>query len=111
MAWFRVEDSFHFHPKVRAAGNAAIGLWLRCATYAAHYGTDGAVPADVALGYGKRREIDALVISGLWLPNGDGWVMHDYLDYNPTAEQVRAKRAAARARMARQRRNDDGQFD
>jgi hypothetical protein len=46
MPWFRLEDSFHNHPKVHQAGNAAIGLWVRCGTYSAQYLTDGHVPTD-----------------------------------------------------------------
>lgn len=29
MAWFKVDDQFAFNAKVMAAGNEAIGLWVR----------------------------------------------------------------------------------
>jgi hypothetical protein len=111
MPWFRLEDSFANNPKVTRAGNAATGLWVRCATYSAQYLTDGHIPADVARGFGRPREITALVDSGLWVDNGDGYLMPDYLDYNPSREQVLAERAAARERQARKRRNVRGEFE
>lgn len=30
MPWFVVDDSAHSHPKFIKAGNAAVGLWMRC---------------------------------------------------------------------------------
>jgi hypothetical protein len=103
MPWFRLEDSFHLHPKVRKAGNAATGLWVRCGTYSSQYLTDGHVPAEVAHDYGRTREIEALLAARLWVENGDGFLMPDYLEYNPSAEQVRADRVAARERQQRAR--------
>ena len=97
MPWFRLDDGFHNHPKVRSAGNAATGLWVRCATYSAQYMTDGHVAADTALGYGTRREIDRLVAAGLWLPNGTGFLIPDYLEYNHSAAEIRARRAETAA--------------
>ena len=103
MPWFRVEESFHYHPKVRLAGNAAVGLWVRCGTYSAQYLTDGHVPPDIAAAYGRTREIEALVAARLWLPNDGGFLMPDFLEYNPSAEQVRTDRLKARERQRRLR--------
>ena len=93
MPWFRLEDSFYDNPKVRKAGNAAIGLWVRCATYSARYLTDGYIDASIARQYGSPREIDRLLTAGLWTQNGAGFIMPDYLDYNPSASDVRKRRA------------------
>jgi hypothetical protein len=103
MPWFRVEDSFHGHPKVTDAGNAAVGLWVRCGTYSAQWLTDGYIPARVARGFGSRREIEALLGSRLWVPADGGYLMPDYLDYNPSAEQVKLERKRAAERQRRQR--------
>ena len=99
MPWFRLEDSFHQHPKVVQAGNAATGLWIRCATHSAQYLTDGAVSEEVAHTYGKSREIDKLLTVGLWIRNGNGFLIPDYLEYNPSAAEVRKERAEARERQ------------
>jgi len=113
MPWFKVDESFANHPKVTNAGNAAIGLWVRCGTYAAQYLTDGHIPANIARTYGKPREVTALLEAGLWVPceDGDGYVMPDYLDYNPSKEQVLAERAANRVRQQNRRRTQLGTYE
>lgn len=105
MAWFKVDDGFHSHPKTLDAGNEAIGLWARCGSYCSHYLTEGFVKRDVALLYGDMALVDVLVKVGLFEPVEGGWQMHDFLNYNPTREKVLAEREAAakRQRDARER--------
>ena len=115
MTWFRVEDTFGNHPKVNRAGNAAVGLWVRCATYSAQHLTDGRIPPETVRGYGKAREIQALIDAGLWVENGSGFVIPDYLDYNPSRAEVLERRAADRERKRRRasgqgRSTDTGRF-
>jgi len=103
MPWFRLEDSFHSHPKVIKAGNEAIGLYVRCGTYAAQHLTDGFIPEHVVLLYGSRALADVLVRAGLWRRTRGGWRMPDYLDYNPSREAVEKERRARAERQARWR--------
>src|SRR5258708_24848920 len=103
MPWFRLDDSFHSHPKVIAAGNEAIGLYVRCGTHAAEHLTDGFVGKDVVLLYGSRALADALVRTGLWHRARNGWTIHDYLDYNPSREDVERERKQAAERQRRRR--------
>ena len=110
MAWFKLDDHFGNHPKVNKAGNAATGLWVRCATYSAQYLTDGHIPIEIARQMGNTREINALLTAGLWVQNGDGYVIPDYLEFNPSRAQVEADREAARERMDRRRRGTNGEF-
>lgn len=109
MTWFRIDDGWHNHPKVLAAGNAAAGLWARCGAYCAQQLTDGFVPAVIARSYGNKAEIAKLVAVGLWEPAEGGWRMPDYADYNPSAEKVKAERVAAaeRQRKMRESRRDN----
>jgi hypothetical protein len=114
MPWFVVDDSAHSHPKMVKAGNAAVGLWMRCGSYAAQHLTDGIVPGDIARMYGTPPQIAKLVKLRLWHPSehacegcqqppaGD-YVMHDYLTYNPTRKQVLDRRAKAADKKRRQR--------
>jgi len=115
--WFRLDDSFHSHPKVIAAGNEAIGLYVRCGTYAAEHLTDGFIPEDIAVLYGasdtgSRRNpgtgkpetlSETLVRTKLWLRARAGWRMRDYLDYNPSKQAVDKERKAAAERQRRRR--------
>ena len=112
MPWFRVDDTLDTHPKAVAAGNEALGLWVRCGAYAARHLTDGFIPENIAILYGAaeiRSRGDAappgtetlaetLVRTKLWRRARGGWRMHDYNGYNPTKQEVngmRAKRAEA----------------
>lgn len=103
MPWFRLEDSFHSHPKVLVAGNEAIGLYVRCGTYAAQHLTDGFIPAHIALLYGDETLVDTLVKAGLWRRARGGWRMPDYLDYNPSKEAVEKDRKGKAERQKRWR--------
>lgn len=103
MSWFKIDDKFHSHPKVLEAGNAAIGLYVRCGAYCAAHLTDGKVPKNLAKTYGNLGEIRALLRVGLWVETDDGYEMHDYLEYNPSRLHVVGERDAAKERMARLR--------
>jgi hypothetical protein len=52
----------------------------------------------------KDRERDgavqALVDAGLWKPMKGGWVIHDYLKYNPSAAELAEKRRREAERKA-----------
>lgn len=95
MPWAKIDDRFHAHPKVARAGDAAIGLHIRALSYCAAYLTDGLVPRDFARG--KKRAASRLVAVGLWEVHADGWVIHDYLEYNLSAEEVKEQREIERA--------------
>lgn len=43
MPWARIDDGLYDHPKILAAGNEAVGLWLRMICYSNRHGTDGEV--------------------------------------------------------------------
>lgn len=114
MPWFKVDDRAHGHPKVMAAGTAAYGLWARCGSYSAEHLTNGHVPKTVARMYGTPAMARRLVDAGLWHGHGHDcprcdqpakgdYVMHDYLDHNPSHADVEAEREAARKRMKRRR--------
>lgn len=93
MSWFKIDDGFHCHPKVLAAGNAAAGLFTRFGSYCSDQGTNGVIPRQLARVYGTTKEVGALLAAGLIQPHPDGYVIPDFLEYNPSAEEVRADRA------------------
>lgn len=111
MVWFAVDDTFHTHPKRIAAGNSAVGLWTACGSHCGQHLTDGHVPGGVAKLYGRAADIKALVRVRLWhgpghdcercpQPEPEAYVMHDYLEYNPSRNHVLGrKRIAAGVRQ------------
>lgn len=122
MVWFRIDDSFYDHPKVkripRVERKGAVSLWALEGSYVGKALTEGLVMAeDVADRGATRKDADALVASGLWHPPGyectsehcapavpDGhYQYHDWLQWNPSKEQVLAERSAAAERQRRAR--------
>lgn len=105
MPWVKLDDSFHGHRKVRKAGLEAIGLHARALSLAgqemdAHIDLEWVRECG---GRNWRKLAEVLVSAGLWETNGDGWIIHDYHEYNPTREEweaERAKRTAAGKRAA-----------
>ncbi len=111
MVWFKVDDSFPSHRKVLAIPRgprrlAAIGAWTLAGAWSSANKTEGKLPDSILEELAVPLKVVAdLVASGLWRSVENGYVMHDFLDYNPSAEQVDASRAAAaeRQRKARER--------
>jgi hypothetical protein len=106
VTWFKIDDGFDNHPKIIKVGNAAAGLYVRCGAYCARHLTDGFISNEICRQYGSKRLFMLLVKEGLWEPTSDGYIMHDYLSYNPSRAEVEAERKAAaeRQRQSRERR-------
>ena len=105
MAWFKLDDKVHSHPKTIMAGNAAFGLWARLGSYCSDHLTDGIVPREVAESYGTKPEIKALLRVGFIEVADGGYRVHDYLDYNPPRVKVLEERRITAERVANFRRN------
>jgi hypothetical protein len=99
-------DTFWDHPKVVAAGNEAVGVWVRAKGYCDKQLTDGFVPDGVlAMIAGPRlRVLKAALLRETLFDQAEGGVlMHDYLKHNPSKAEVLEKREAARQKKAAQR--------
>lgn len=92
MPWFRVDDNLAFHSKTIAAGNAAMGLWVRAGAWSMQQLTDGFIPAHVARQLGTRPECKRLCETGLWREADDGYQFHEWGERQPSSDDV--KRAA-----------------
>ncbi|MEX8058598.1 hypothetical protein [Microbacterium sp. 16-032] len=100
MAWFKVDDHFWSHPKTAALSDAATALWLRAGSWSAGHLTDGRVPSSMLRFFSaRRRSADELVAAGLWTVDGDTFVFHSWAEYQPSKEQVEAKRDATKKRV------------
>lgn len=99
MTWVRIEDGFPDHPKVVGLTDRAFRAHIVGLCYAGQHLTDGKIPEAVARGLGKRQ-VSELVAADLWEQNGVGYIIHGYLDYNPSREYVEDERRKARERRA-----------
>jgi hypothetical protein len=114
MTWVKIDDQFPNHPKLLAAGPLAMLLNICALCYAGQYLTDGFIPhAAVAKlvnlnGISEATggvpgmfecmdEPDAYVLAArlvavnLWEEVPGGYQIHDYLEYNPSRAEVKAK--------------------
>lgn len=103
MAWFKVDDTLAFHHKVLAAGNTAMGLWVRAGAWSMQQLTDGFIPEHVELQMARRQDAQRLINAGLWIPKDDGYVFHQWQPRQPSRAKVEADREAAAERQRRAR--------
>lgn len=127
MPWVRFDDQFPYHRKVARLSDQAFRLHVSAIFWSALNLTDGWVPAesipDTAPGLRRLEGLAAeLVARDVWhaaehickdcIMPPDGWIIHDYLEFQPSKAQVEAERAAARERQRRHRkRRADGTYE
>lgn len=113
MAWFKVDDQLAFNAKIVAAGNEAMGLWVRAGSWSAAQLTDGFVPEHMAnamaggskpcgehCGHGKQIANGmakpcgaiSLVNALLWDEVEGGYQFHDWLEFQPSGQEEKARR-------------------
>lgn len=124
MTWSRFDDAAAHHPKAVIAGNEAWCLWVAAVMHCNRYLTDGFVsdralptlqprPISPARAHKLARELcEARVTEdgpGLFLRDEarGGYVVHDFLSWNPAKSQVESKREKDRLRKDTER-NPDG---
>ncbi len=100
---------YYRHPKMLAAnavagGEAAEVLWCRGLDYVNEHGTDGFIPYTMPTLLCPTKtaaRVRGLVQAGLWDEVEGGYHIHDYLDFQPSAEKVRKERQKTAERQAR----------
>jgi hypothetical protein len=80
MVWFKVDDTFHSHPKQMAASLAAVGLWSVAGSWSSNHLTDGFVPDHVipSLSRGAPELAKELCAAGLWRRVRGGYQFHQW---------------------------------
>lgn len=92
MAWVKVESSVARHRKFQQAGPAASWLWVCGLCYCQEGLTDGFIPIEALPFLGIKSTahlVKELVRVGLWDAREGGWQVHDYLEHNKAALEVR----------------------
>lgn len=109
MTWVKLDDGFPNNPKVEQLSDKAKLLYVAGLCYCGRNLTDGVLTAAKAVKVvlaevrATRRHVTELHEAGLWDRLADGWMVHDYLDHNPSREKVMDERRKARDRMANRR--------
>lgn len=112
--WMRIDVDIMSNPKIAALRQARkyepLCLYIDMIGYSTRNLTEGWVPPRIPRSHGYRaRDIDTLIEYGLWhameIADIGGWLIHDYLDHNPTKawweRRTEQRRNAARARWER----------
>lgn len=81
----------------------ALGLHLLATSYSFDEETDGFIPTGWVVGHNALELVEALVHRGLWAPSEGGFKLAGFTSLNGTAEARENRRAAARARMRKNR--------
>lgn len=107
MGWIKLDDSFSEHPKVVQAGDRAAWLFVCGLLYASRTLSNGFVPASQVSRLCALRDAQALAKRltsvGLWVEVEDGYVIHDYLEHQRSAAQVKEERRKSAERVKRHR--------
>ena len=93
MTWGKVSDRLHAHSKARRA-REAMALWVLALSWSCDELTDGAIPADMPelLIPGGDSYAEKLVSVGLWERTESGFRFHDWLEFQPPADNERERR-------------------
>jgi hypothetical protein len=101
VAWLRIDDRVRTHPKIAEAGPAAAWLWFCGVCYCREHLTDGVIHKSVLASLAMNltqpvKHAERLVAVGLWheTDNGNGYTVHDFLDWNPSRAEVETARKA-----------------
>lgn len=114
MPWVRFDDTFPTHRKVDGLSDAAFRLHVSAIFWCARNLTDGVVPEEdldlvTARVRTPARFTAELVGRGLWHGSGhacpdcpdvaSGWVIHGYLEFQPSKEKVLVDRRSSADRQ------------
>lgn len=135
MTWVRVDEEFSHHPKVLNAGPLGMAMQIAALCYCNKYLTDGFIPERVVptlldlrglgmrmwtgdlIGGGEDAEwglvVEDLLSAGLWMEVPNGYVIHDFHDYQPSKDEVlelreKRKEAGRRGGLAKGQANAQG---
>jgi hypothetical protein len=103
MPWVRLDDRFPSHRKVALLNDRAFRLYVSGLCWVSENLTEGKILdrelTVISRIRGPKAAAAELVDAGLWERVADGYVIHDYLEYNPDRARVKADREANAARQ------------
>ena len=111
MPWVKLDDNFPSNDKVLSVGADAFRLYVEGLCHCARNLTDGVVTAHALRRLWEPSSAAELVTARLWTASDDGYEINDYLEFNPSREQVEAQREAARERQSRLRSQRESRRD
>ncbi|MEH0542952.1 hypothetical protein QA802_07685 [Streptomyces sp. B21-105] len=104
MPWVKLDDRFPSHRKVALLTDRAFRLYVSALCWSSENLTEGRItqrelPLVAARLRGAKTAAGELETAQLWDAVDDGWVIHDFLEYNPDRARVQSDREANAARQ------------
>lgn len=119
MTWLKVDDKITTHPKWLPLTIEAKSLWFHAAVWVAAHNNDGQIPDEALALIAFTASVQPhvvddstgrLVKAGLWLrrakSKGGGFEIHNWLDYQPSRQQVKERADADDRREEKKRLHD-----
>lgn len=110
--WVRIDEHALNHVKILALSHGAFRLWVEGLAHCQKHLTDGLITRASLKGFRYRSSARAAELSSvtdglppLWEPQGDDYLVHDYLQWNNSKEKVLHDREVAATRIRRLRSN------
>jgi hypothetical protein len=110
VGWVRFENTTPENPKVSRVSDRAFRLWFNASCYCSRGETDGKIPREMLPGLvpgGSRKVTAELLEIGLLEEIPSGYLVHDYLEYNPSRERISEFREMGRKRQKKHRGSSD----
>ena len=111
MVWAKFSDDWHDNPKMLQLPLDAVGLDSRAITWSCKNLSDGylnlSVVKHIAGVRNWKKIADTLVAAGRWEEDNEkgGYWIHDFLEFNPSYQEIEEKRASDRSRKSSQKRD------
>lgn len=117
MTWLKIDDKLTTHPKWIPIDAFAESLWLHAAVWCASHNNDGVIP-EYSLNLHATKvpasrllaTVAQLVKQGLWRrrpkSRGGGWDIVNWLEYQPSKQQVRDRAEQDEAKQLRKMLHD-----
>jgi len=108
MGWAKFDDNYTMNPKILAAGHLAELLDVRGIIWCARNETDGFVSREALALLSRqipkvKEKAARLVEVGRWSVVDGGWMVLNFLDYNPSHAECEKRRSEGRERAQRSR--------
>lgn len=108
MAWSKLDDGFHEHPKIVGMSDKAFRLYVSSITYSGRHDLQGRLTRAhlevlFRLTGARQKHVDELLALGAFDQDGEDYRIHGFGKYNPTREDLSQKRAEAGRKGAESR--------
>lgn len=81
MSWVRIDDRFADHTKIMGLTDKEFRIHVNALCYAGRMRDPHINPAILPALRATRAQADSLARKGVWDVNSDGWVIHDWDEY------------------------------